>query len=138
MPQTPAKKSILFREKMAKLNRKEMRGIFLTDEEEKTIKPNVRAMLGELREKEHCIQYAVISSYDMLVSVPLLNTDKLSDSDIFKSLKHHPLLLKVKTGLKVARLNRCPVCEEYTTSGGELRKDIECPAISHRLGMTIY
>ena len=34
----------------------------------------------------------------------------------------------------VERFNRCPVCEEWTTHGGVLRTDLECPAVLVALG----
>jgi len=52
MAQSSTEKSKALRERRAEAGQKEMRGIWLTPEEEKFIKPEVRAKLQKMRKGE--------------------------------------------------------------------------------------
>lgn len=49
MALTNKQKQEALRKRRADLGQKEMRGIWVTDEEEKTLKPKIRAMLKKMR-----------------------------------------------------------------------------------------
>lgn len=49
MPKTSTEKSKDLRERRARARQKEMRGVWVTDAEEKKLKPEVRAMIKDMR-----------------------------------------------------------------------------------------
>ena len=75
---------------------------------------------------KHCLQYAIV---DTSPEYEVYNTEKLSDEEIIKKV---PWFAKSSN---VSRFNRCPICEVWTTSGGKIRQDINCPAIWENKGL---
>ena len=74
----------------------------------------------------HCVQYAVLSYGND--STVVYDTEKLTDEQIFSSV--HP-----RYGKSVSRYNRCPNCDDWTTSEGKLRTELDCPAVQRALNI---
>jgi hypothetical protein len=69
----------------------------------------------------HMIQYAVVGSRCVFVA----DTDALPDEEVRRRADG-------ASGM-IERFNRCPECEVWTTTAGELRVGVECPAVQARL-----
>jgi len=67
-------------------------------------------------EIKHCTQYSICGG------VTIFGTARLSDGEVRAAAKRDLVN-------SVERFDRCPVCEEWTTIGGQLRSDVDCPAV---------
>jgi len=73
---------------------------------------------SEEHHRNHCIQYALVGQ------TLVYHTEVMTDVDVQGRAGNHS---------PVERFDRCPTCESWTRINGELRSNIDCPAVKAEL-----
>ncbi len=67
----------------------------------------------------HCMQYAMVNT------CLIYDTSDMTDAEIKNAVRNKKSLASGR----VERFDRCPECEEWTKENGQIRVNVDCPAV---------